>query len=65
MLMAGIVGYEGRVIATDADAEIITLAGKTPKRRSSPTLHFNSWMLACACGTRSSTWLTHVFCSLT
>lgn len=65
ILMARIVGSEGRVIGTDTDAEISRWQEKMSKRRKLRTLNFNSRMLARACGTTSSMWLMLVFSSHT
>ena len=46
--MAGIVGSEGRVIATDADAEIIALAGEDAKESKLTNITFQQ-PDACVC----------------
>ena len=65
ILMAHIVGPEGRVIGTDIDAEILVLAREDAEVAKVANITFQQ-LDACACvGAKNSIWLTRVFCSRT
>jgi ubiquinone/menaquinone biosynthesis C-methylase UbiE len=63
--MAVAVGPEGRIIGTDTDPKILALAREDAEAAKVTNVKFQQLDACAACGTRSSIWLTPVFCSRT
>ena len=65
LLMASMVGPEGKVTDTDTDEQIMRWRKKTPTPQNWTTSSFVREMPAPANGTKSMIWLMRVFYSLT